>query len=1071
MNEIQTQATKSLTTQYRLAIGVMLLITIIGGGLLIYQYKKNEGIGEIVNLSGMQRMLGHRIPLFASMGLEENDLSLRKKNLKHLDDTIHKMASNLNILTKGTPSLGMIPALSSAELEALYFTEPTMLSERVESFLNTARNVKNLITQKHRNILSKSGESLLNTQLGSLREQGTGELLELLNDAAQQHASFVEISLAQKEHYEIIFVILLLTALLLEILFIFRPMVQKMNRQMGLIEAQGGNVERRFTEYLLNAIDTPIFVKDEKHRYIAVNRAFCEFIGRDKGALIGEDDRAILPKEQVDIFWEKDDLVIDRQVIDINEEQVTSAKKGVITVITTKAPITLPNNARGLVGVVHDIEERKQAEEELEKHRDRLEELVTERTAELEIAVKEAEEANRLKSDFLATISHEIRTPMNGVLGMAELIQGATPSPQINGFAGTIINSGEALLHIINDILDFSKIEAGRIEICPEPFDMLEVLDDLATLYAPKARDKTVELVVRYVPGSEQFVIADPLRIRQILSNFVGNAIKFTENGHILISVEELNKNHDHDHITLRFAVKDTGPGIPKEAQQHIFDKFLQADSTTTRTHGGTGLGLAICKSLVELMGGEITLESAVGSGSTFAFTITVPRNKDATTKLKHPTVIKGVRVLTVDDLPIVSQLVSEKLNEAGMQCDKAQSGEEALNKILKAKQEGNPYQMVVMDYLMPNMNGEMLASAINDYSELRKTCLVMLTGAGSPLADDEFIEKGFSAYIPKPVGGNTIIKHVSHIWSKYKDGYRGRLIELEHDNTAQNDEDQIISIPNAHLLVAEDNLVNQVFIREILEDMQANFTIVPDGKQALEAIKNNRFSLVLMDCLMPQMDGFEATGAIRDYESGAEMKPTPIIALTANAMKGDREKCLDAGMDDYLTKPVRSKEIKQMIAKWLPDELIISTSCTSNAEEEEVEEPVTQETKPIKLQNVPEILLDEDMVEQARAILKNKYATMISTYLENAKQNITAIETANNAEDISGMIRPAHSLKSSSKQMGAIAISDCAKEIELLAKTQEEICEHGICVFTELVKTLHQLLEETERAFNNYAA
>ena len=517
-------------------------------------------------------------------------------------------------------------------------------------------------------------------------------------------------------------------------------------------------------------------------------------------------------------------------------------------------------------------------------------------------------------------MSHEIRTPMNGILGMAELILGARPSNQISGYAKTIINSGESLQKIIDDILDFSKIEAGRLELDPMPVDLLELADETALLYSVKARDKAIELAVRYVPGSEQFIFADPVRIRQILSNLVSNAIKFTDKGHVAITIEEIkNPGLAADQVTMKFSISDTGIGLSQEAQRNIFEKFAQADSSTTRKYGGTGLGLSICKRLVKLMDGKIGVESCENEGSTFWFEITCKRNTQESHIQPKPPVLKDVKVLVVDDLSVIRQIVSEQLTAAGMYCDVAESGAEALNLIQSAILDDDPYEIIIIDYLMPEMNGEMLACAINDHPEMCNACLVMLTAAGNPMGDNQFAKKGFSAYIAKPIENKALIEALSIVWQRYKDGEKGVLIRIDTGNLGKEyTHDDGIKLKGADILVAEDNLVNQVFIKEILEEMECNYTIVSNGVEALQAVQDQEFDLIIMDCLMPEMDGFEATHEIcKLKEAGQTRVYMPIIALTANAMKGDREKCLDAGMDDYITKPVRKKELKEMLYQW----------------------------------------------------------------------------------------------------------------------------------------------------------
>lgn len=835
-------------------------------------------------------------------------------------------------------------------------------------------------------------------------------------------------------------------------------------------------------ETIFEHIPLVVFAKNvrDDYRMAFFNKEAEEFFGMKKEYMLRKTDFDLWQPEEAASFHQMDqDVIRGKEIVDIPCEQVTT-HKGLRLVHTRKVPIFDKNgDPLMLLGCSLDITERIKNEKELEAYRDNLEDMVADRTKKLEDAKEKAEELNRLKSDFLATMSHEIRTPMNGILGMAELIQGARPTAQIDGYAKTIINSGESLQQIIDDILDFSKIEAGKLEIDNMAVNLLDLADDVATLYSVKARDKALELVVRYVPGSEQFVFSDPVRLRQILGNLISNAIKFTEKGYVALTIEEIKDTHSTDDtVQMKFSIADTGIGLSAEAQTKIFEKFQQADNSTTRQFGGTGLGLSICKKLIELMGGEMGVDSTEGKGSTFWFTLSVNRNTSEVMTQPRPPVLQDVRVLVVDDLPIIRQLVSEQLSLAGMRCDTISTGEAALQMMGEAQAENDPYKIVIIDYLMPNMNGEMLSSAIHDYPELRKACLVMLTAAGNPLADDTFVQKGFSAYIAKPVHNLALIDSISIVWEKYQNGETDVLIRV--DTRGLGKEQQSLNepiLPGANLLVAEDNLVNQVFIKEILEEMEVNYTIVSNGKEAVEAVKEKEFDLIIMDCLMPEMDGFEATQAIKALMKEGNVKATPICALTANAMQGDRKKCLDAGMDDYLAKPVRKKELKDKVVFLAGN---IDERQNTQSTKQELETPVSPSqaidtvTGDEENTDINSPILDDEAIENARSILKSKYDEMVHVYINNSWERVDEIMNAINQNDIEAVIRPAHTLKSTSKQMGAIRLSDIAKEIEYNAKAihkgeaQENQNMEGITHDMEEVK---RLLTETKRAFEKKAA
>ena len=818
-------------------------------------------------------------------------------------------------------------------------------------------------------------------------------------------------------------------------------------------------INKELLQKIIDNLPTVLFGKNiqDGYRYNLINKTAEEFFGNKREDVIGKTDYDYFSKQEADFFVETDrNVVTTGQIVEVECEQVTTAK-GTLMAKTKKVPIFADDGTPlMLLGMAEDITEKIKIEKELENYREHLENIVKDRTEELQKATEKAEEANKLKSQFLATMSHEIRTPMNGILGMAELIQGAQPSLQIESYARTIINSGESLQQIIDDILDFSKIEAGKIEIDPMPVDLLNLTDELGKLYSVKAREKAVELVIYYVPGSEQFVFIDPVRLRQVLGNLVTNAIKFTDKGHVCITVEEIKSNtSDPDIVDLKFSVSDTGIGLTEGAQKNIFDTFVQADNSTTRKYGGTGLGLSICKSLVELMDGDLAVESQYGQGTTFSFVLSLKRNRTMTLTKPQAHVLQNVRALIVDDLKVIRELVKEQLRYTGMICDSAATGDEAIALMQKAYDDGNPYQIIILDYLMPDMNGEMVAAAIYDEPHLRDACLVMLTAAGNPMADDQFVKKGFSAYIAKPVSNQTLIDGLATVWDKYSNGATQELIQIDTVAFGKVEEHtESLRLENYKILVAEDNLVNQIFIKEILEEMNPTVTIVSNGLDALDIVQKEKFDLVIMDCLMPEMDGWEASSAIKSLQANGTIDPFPIIALTANAMKGDREKCLEAGMDDYLAKPVRKNDLKTVIHNMLNLDAISNDLHTDT-------------------QSTDRSVLDDEAVLNAKSILKEKYAEMVDIYIQNSRERIEEIETAIENDNVDGLIRPAHSLKSTSMQMGAVSLSDIAKTIEAEARAfqQNEVNSNASNIISINIEKLRPALSKTQKAFSDIAA
>jgi len=798
---------------------------------------------------------------------------------------------------------------------------------------------------------------------------------------------------------------------------------------------------------------------DQEGKYTYINHAHADIFGYHVDELIGQSWKILYSTDQL-AYLEETCFPALHSSGNWQGELFGLRKDGthVPVEIALSLLMNQDNSSSGLVCTCRDITERKNAEATITQATRTLEQ----QNQELVSARDQALTAACSKAEFLASMSHEIRTPLNGVIGMTDLLSMTDLDADQREMVETVKHSGEFLLTIINDILDFSKMDAGKMSLEEIPFDVRTTVDEVLEILAERAKSKGLELISVIDASTPQELRGDPSRIRQILFNLIGNAIKFTEQGEVVVNVSVTEEQSESSR--LQVSIRDTGIGLSPEAQDRIFESFTQADGSTTRKFGGTGLGLAICKQLVTLMNGGIGVTSQKGQGSTFWFTIPVLSRSSPATSTMPQSPLQGRRLCIVESHGTIRSLLQQYAESWGMVCESAQNGRDGLALLQERARQGTPFDIAIIDQTLSKTTPEdslSLGETIRHDPALSRMRLILLTSHGQRSDARLTQDAGFNGYLTKPVRHQQLQQCLQMVLDGETSPVASGAMQ-SHTFMTRHTVEGTQARAHLQILLAEDNLVNQKVAVRMLNTLGYRVDVAANGREAMEAFSRTPYNLILMDCHMPEMDGLEATRKIRKREAlgvkreeeektspyALRLTPhenphVPIIALTANALPGDREMCLESGMDDFLAKPVRLEELSTMLTKWLTDQTaneMKNTSMTTHKRNDSPDRPPCLDNT--VLQSLKDLGGDED---------PGFFITVVEQFLEDLPRHAENITRAIDHQDTEALMKTAHACKGSSRSIGAISLADVSHALEIMGR--EGSLEDAATTFEEWLK------------------